>query len=198
MYRQPSVRKLFSFKTCVLRYVSDLVVYVLLLGQASWLCSLCVYDSMHTANCIHSLILKSAVGGFQALWHSFPSHSQVQVGPLSAVPRHCLVPSPSVTLTPTQRHTDCWRRTNTSLVWLNLSLKEEEEIIADIQEFRGESQCCPPLAHQGGGMSRVQQQSEKQTFFTRACHFISLTPELWLCGLLLGVKGPQIVTRERD
>lgn len=55
-----------------------------------------------TANCIHCLILKPPAGSFQALWHVFPSLSQVQVGPLSAVPRHRLVPRLSASLTPAE------------------------------------------------------------------------------------------------
>lgn len=65
-----------------------------------------------TANCIHCLILKPPAGSFQALWHVFPSLSQVQVGPLSAVPRHRLVPRLSASLTPAEGRgqTDGWRR----------------------------------------------------------------------------------------
>ena len=83
---------------------------VLLLRQVSWLCSLCVCVCVcvcvceHWTNCTHGLILKSPVGSFQALWHSFPSLSQVQVGPLSAVPRHSVVPQPPASLTPNWRH----------------------------------------------------------------------------------------------
>ena len=64
----------------------------------------CVCVCEYWTNCTHGLILKSPVGSFQALWHSFPSLSQVQVGPLSAVPRHSLVPQPSASLTPNWRH----------------------------------------------------------------------------------------------
>lgn len=47
------------------------------------------------------LILKCTVGSFQALWLLFCIHSfsQVQVGPLSAVPRHPLVPPAALTAT---------------------------------------------------------------------------------------------------
>ena len=121
-------------------------MYVLLLWQVSWLCSLCVYECEHTTNCIHSLISKSPVGGFQALWRSFPSPSQVQVCALSVVPRHSLVPEPPATLTPIQRHR--WREGGTEKgeqvnVWLKtwFSLLEEEEIIE-------ESHCCSPLTPQ--------------------------------------------------
>lgn len=57
----------------------------------------CVW--VFAVNCIRCLILKPPVGSFQALWHLFPSLSQVQVGPLSAVPRHHLVPEASAILT---------------------------------------------------------------------------------------------------
>lgn len=46
--------------------------------------------------------MKFSPGSFQPLWFPFPSLSQVQVCPLSAVPRHPLVPPATLTATLSQ------------------------------------------------------------------------------------------------
>lgn len=170
------LRKRCGFKTCVLQLCSMwalLVVHVWLLRQVSWLCSLCVC----TTNCTRGLILKSPVGSFQALCHSFPSVSQVQVCPLSAVPRHSLVSRPLATLTPIQREggregwTDCKGR----------------------REKRWTRPACrpPPILEKSPRrsdetvfhVSHCSLTSRVTFFFRKESCYISLT--LWPCEVLL-------------